>query len=42
MLLSYLAPTDLTILAEVWQGHKFGGEDFVSAIRALKMIDPSF
>ncbi len=42
MLLSELVKTDLTMLAEIWQGHKFGGEDFINAIRALKIIDPRF
>ena len=42
MLLSYLLKTDLQILPEIWQGHKFGGEDFINAIRALKVINPNF
>lgn len=42
MLLSYLVKTDLPFLPEIWQGHKFGGEDFINAIRALKAINPDF
>lgn len=42
MVLSYLVKTDLTMLAEIWQGHKFGGEDFVGAIRALKAVNSEF
>lgn len=42
MVLSYLVKTDFTFLAEIWQGHKFGGEDFINAVRALKTINPDF
>lgn len=41
-ILPYLVKTDLWFLPEIWQGHKFGGEDFVGAIRSLKMINKDF
>jgi N-acetylneuraminate synthase len=41
-LLEQLSNTNLTILMEIWQGHKFGGEGFVDAVRSLKKIDPNF
>ena len=40
MLLNYLAKTDLWILPEVWQGHKFSGEGFLVAMEKLKTIHP--
>ena len=39
MMLKYLVKTKLWFLPEIWQGHKFGGEDFVVAIRNLKLIN---
>ena len=39
MLLKYLVKTDLWILPEVWQGHKFSGEGFLVAMEKLKKID---
>lgn len=41
-ILPHLLKTDLTFTMEIWQGHKFGGEDFVGAVKALKAIDPNF
>lgn len=41
-ILSLLVKTDLWFLPEIWQGHKFGGEDFISAVRALKNINQDF
>jgi len=42
MFLKYLVPTKHWILPEIWQGHKFGGEGFAIAMKALKTIDPRF
>lgn len=39
-ILPYFAKTDMWILSEIWQGHKFGGDGFVQAIRSLKSIYP--
>ena len=41
-ILKLLVPTDMTMLMEIWQGHKFGGEDFINAVRALKTINQDF
>lgn len=41
-ILDQIVPTDLWVLPEIWQGHKFGGEDFIGAIRNLKLIHPDF
>lgn len=38
-ILRHLVRTDLWFLPEIWQGHKFGGEDFVTAMRNLKLIN---
>ena len=40
MLLNYLVKTNLWILPEVWQGHKFSGEGFLVAMEKLKAIHP--
>ncbi|MES2059972.1 MAG: N-acetylneuraminate synthase family protein [Patescibacteria group bacterium] len=40
--LSKIAKTDLWVLPEIWQGHKFGGEGFVKAVKILKDINPEF
>lgn len=37
-----LTRKDLKILMEIWQGHKFGGEDFVNAVKLLQTINPDF
>lgn len=42
MLLKHVVKTKLWVLPEIWQGHKFGGEGFLIAMRALKTIDPRF
>lgn len=39
-LLPRLTATNLWLLPEIWQGHKFGGEDFIHAVRSLKLINP--
>ncbi len=41
-ILAHLVKTDLWFLPEIWQGHKFGGEGYLKAIRSLKSIDPNF
>ncbi len=41
-LMPMLAKTDLWFLPEIWQGHKFGGEGFMKAIRTLKSINADF
>ncbi|OGZ57371.1 MAG: hypothetical protein A3B96_01145 [Candidatus Spechtbacteria bacterium RIFCSPHIGHO2_02_FULL_43_15b] len=41
-ILKHLSETDLWFLPEIWQGHKFGGEGFITAVRRLKKIDPDF
>jgi len=35
-------PSTTWVLPEIWQGHKFGGEGFLKAIKSLKEIDPEF
>lgn len=40
MLLGHAVKTDLWVLPEIWQGHKFGGEGFRIAMKSLKKIDP--
>jgi len=43
MVLSHILQCkDLMILAEIWQGHKFGGEDFINTIISLKAINSEF
>ena len=42
MLLKHIVKTKLWVVPEIWQGHKFGGEGFLIAMRALKTIDPRF
>ncbi len=39
-ILPYLVNTDVWILSEIWQGHKFGGDGFIQAIKTLKKIYP--
>ncbi len=41
-ILTHLTKTDLWFLPEIWQGHNFGGEGFVRAIKNLKSINPDF
>ncbi len=41
-ILAHLVKMDLWFLPEIWQGHKFGGEGFVRAIKNLKSINPNF
>ncbi len=41
-LLDILVKTDVWFLPEIWQGHKFGGEGFLKAVRTLKSIHPGF
>ena len=41
-LLSMLAKTNLWVVPEIWQGHKFGGEGFVKGIKNIKDIHPDF
>ncbi len=41
-LLIELVKTQLWFLPEIWQGHKFGGEGFMKAIKTLKDIHPEF
>ena len=41
-ILTHLVKTNLWFLPEVWQGHKFGGEDFLATIRSLKLINRDF
>lgn len=41
-ILPHLVKTDLWFLVEIWQGHKFGGEKFIEAIKKLKNIHPNF
>lgn len=38
-ILAYLVKTDMWFLPEIWQGHKYGGEGFIKAIKKLKDID---
>ncbi len=38
-MLTHLIKTDLWILPEIWQGHKYGGEAFLKALKKLKQID---
>lgn len=38
-LLPHIVATDLWFIPEIWQGHKFGGEDFILAIKNLKLIN---
>ena len=38
-ILAHLVKTDLWFLPEIWQGHKYGGEGFIKAIKKLKDID---
>ncbi len=38
-LLAQIVEKDAWVLPEIWQGHKFGGEGFVKAIRNLKNIN---
>lgn len=42
MLLKYIVKTNLWVVPEIWQGHKFGGEGFQIAMKALKTIDNRF
>jgi N-acetylneuraminate synthase len=37
-ILPYLIKTDIWFLPEIWQGHKYGGEGFIRAIKNLKNI----
>ena len=39
MVMDYLVKTDLWFLPEIWQGHKYGGEGFLKALKKLKLID---
>lgn len=39
-LLALFAKTDLWMVPEIWQGHKFGGEGFMRAVKNLKDIEP--
>ncbi|HEU0050482.1 MAG TPA: N-acetylneuraminate synthase family protein [Patescibacteria group bacterium] len=41
-ILPLIIKTDLWCLPEIWQGHKFGGEGFLTAIQRLKTIHPLF
>ncbi|EKD44670.1 MAG: hypothetical protein ACD_71C00052G0001 [uncultured bacterium (gcode 4)] len=41
-ILPHLVKTDLWCLVEIWQGHKFGGEKFIEAIKKLKAINKDF
>ncbi len=41
-ILAHLVKTDLWFLAEIWQGHKFGGDGFLKAIKKLKSINHEF
>lgn len=41
-LMKEIAKTDVLLVPEIWQGHKFGGEGFLKAIKNLKEIDPHF
>jgi N-acetylneuraminate synthase len=41
-LMKRLSQTDLWFLPEIWQGHKFGGFGFATAIQKLKEIDGTF
>ncbi|MEK7151134.1 MAG: N-acetylneuraminate synthase family protein [Patescibacteria group bacterium] len=41
-ILAHLVKSDLWFLPEIWQGHKFGGESFIKAIKNLKSIDSNF
>lgn len=41
-ILPYLVKTDLWLLPEIWQGHKFGGEGYLRAVKSLKRINPAF
>lgn len=41
-ILTHLVKTDLWFLPEIWQGHKFGGEGFIKAIKKLKSIHKDF
>ncbi len=41
-LLHLLVKKDVWFLSEIWQGHKFGGEGFVKAVKILKDIHPDF
>jgi N-acetylneuraminate synthase len=41
MLLEHVVKTNLWVLPEIWQGHKFGGEGFRIAMRSLKRINPA-
>ncbi len=41
-LMKILVKTDNWFLPEIWQGHKFGGEGFVKAIKKLKNINNDF
>jgi N-acetylneuraminate synthase len=41
-ILDEIVKTDLWIIPEIWQGHKFGGEGFLKAIARLKELHPDF
>lgn len=41
-ILPVLLKKKLWILPEIWQGHKFGGEGFLTAVSELKKLDPEF
>src|SRR3989344_4650363 len=41
-ILAHLVKTDLWFLPEIWQGHKYGGEGLLKALKKLKLIDANF
>jgi len=41
-LLKQLVKTDLWFLPEIWQGHKYGGENFIKAVKKIKNINNDF
>lgn len=41
-IMKLLVKTDNWFLPEIWQGHKFGGEGFIKAIKRLKEINNDF
>jgi len=40
--LPHLVASDLWCLPEIWQGHKFGGEGFITAVQRLKNLNADF
>ncbi len=40
-ILDLISKTDLWMVPEIWQGHKFGGEGFMKAMYNLKKINPN-